>query len=63
MRKSSLLISNVAGPIEQMAWANHPIGGFFFTLSGIPQVNLTPFLFHLLRYTKFGLHQYFINAK
>ncbi|CAJ2671250.1 unnamed protein product [Trifolium pratense] len=37
MRKSSLLISNVAGPIEQMAWANHPIGGFFFTLSGIPQ--------------------------
>lgn len=37
MRKSSLLISNVAGPIEQMAWANHPIGGFLFTLSGIPQ--------------------------
>ncbi|WJX82969.1 hypothetical protein P8452_65667 [Trifolium repens] len=37
MRKSSLLISNVAGPHEQMAWANHPIGGFFFTLSGIPQ--------------------------
>jgi len=45
MRKSSLMISNVAGPIEQMAWANHPIGGFFFTLSGIPQVNLTPFIF------------------
>ncbi|KAI5428642.1 wax ester synthase/diacylglycerol acyltransferase 4 [Lathyrus oleraceus] len=37
MRKSSLLISNVAGPIEQMAWANHPIEGFFFTLAGIPQ--------------------------
>ncbi|KAK2361978.1 O-acyltransferase WSD1 [Trifolium repens] len=37
MRKSSLLISNVAGPHEQMAWANHPIGGFFFTLSGIPR--------------------------
>ncbi|XP_058754661.1 wax ester synthase/diacylglycerol acyltransferase 4-like isoform X2 [Vicia villosa] len=37
MRKASLLISNVAGPIEQMAWGSHPIGGFFFTLAGIPQ--------------------------
>ncbi|XP_004492761.1 wax ester synthase/diacylglycerol acyltransferase 4-like [Cicer arietinum] len=37
LRKSSLIISNVVGPIEQMAWANHPIGGFSFTLAGFPQ--------------------------
>ncbi|MED6134041.1 hypothetical protein PIB30_033868 [Stylosanthes scabra] len=37
VRNSSLLISNMVGPIEQMAWANHPIKDFFFTLCGLPQ--------------------------
>ncbi|XLU54486.1 hypothetical protein S245_049134, partial [Arachis hypogaea] len=37
LRNSSLLISNMVGPMEQMALANHPIKDFFFTLCGLPQ--------------------------
>ncbi|KAL1322316.1 wax ester synthase/diacylglycerol acyltransferase 4 [Arachis hypogaea] len=37
LRNSSLLISNMVGPMEQMALANHPIKDLFFTLCGLPQ--------------------------
>uniref|UniRef100_A0A2P2KBA9 Uncharacterized protein n=1 Tax=Rhizophora mucronata TaxID=61149 RepID=A0A2P2KBA9_RHIMU len=41
LRNSSIGISNVVGPIEQMALANHPIKGLYFGVAGSPQVRLT----------------------
>ncbi|XP_061362880.1 wax ester synthase/diacylglycerol acyltransferase 4-like [Gastrolobium bilobum] len=39
---SSIVISNILGPVEQMALANHPIKGLYFTMTGGPQnVNIT----------------------
>ncbi len=35
---SSMAISNIRGPVEQMALANHPISGLYFMSVGIPQV-------------------------
>ncbi|KAL8133303.1 wax ester synthase/diacylglycerol acyltransferase 4-like [Apium graveolens] len=37
MKNSSICISNMIGPVEQMALANHPIQGLYFTASGLPQ--------------------------
>lgn len=38
MKNSSIAISNMIGPVEEMALANHPIQGLYFTASGVPQV-------------------------
>lgn len=37
MKNSSMAISNLIGPVEQMALANHPVSGLYFTASGLPQ--------------------------
>ncbi|KAL5143563.1 O-acyltransferase WSD1 [Glycine soja] len=37
LTKSSAVISNLAGPIQQMALANHPVKGLYFTLAGGPE--------------------------
>ncbi|KAI9093349.1 hypothetical protein K1719_027363 [Acacia pycnantha] len=37
MRNSSLLISNMVGPLDQLAMADLPIKSLYFTLSGVPQ--------------------------
>ncbi|KAJ7974223.1 O-acyltransferase WSD1 [Quillaja saponaria] len=37
LRNSSTAISNLVGPVEQMALANHPIKGFYFTMTGGPE--------------------------
>ncbi|CAA3024470.1 O-acyltransferase WSD1-like isoform X1 [Olea europaea subsp. europaea] len=37
LNNSSLMISNMIGPVEQMALANIPIKGLYFTVPGIPQ--------------------------
>jgi len=37
MKNSSLAMSNLIGPVEQMAVANHPIKGFYFTFVGSPE--------------------------
>ncbi|CAK7322758.1 unnamed protein product [Dovyalis caffra] len=34
---SSMTISNIIGPVEQMALANHPIKGLYFMVVGVPQ--------------------------
>ncbi|KAI9086828.1 hypothetical protein K1719_031422 [Acacia pycnantha] len=39
---SSVVISSLNGPLEQMALANHPVKGFYFTMTGGPEnVNIT----------------------
>ncbi|XP_039689836.1 O-acyltransferase WSD1 isoform X2 [Medicago truncatula] len=37
MGNSSVVISNLVGPVEKMALANHPINGFYFTMTGGPE--------------------------
>ncbi|KAG4911910.1 hypothetical protein AAZX31_19G040900 [Glycine max] len=37
LRNSSTTISNIIGPVEQMAVANHPIKGFYFMVAGSPE--------------------------
>lgn len=37
MRNTSVLITNMVGPMEQMSIAGHPIRNFYFTLAGSPQ--------------------------
>ncbi|GAV80596.1 WES_acyltransf domain-containing protein/DUF1298 domain-containing protein [Cephalotus follicularis] len=40
LKNSSMTISNVIGPVEEMALDNHPIKGLYFMVVGVPQ-NLT----------------------
>ncbi|KAI9093222.1 hypothetical protein K1719_027236 [Acacia pycnantha] len=37
IRNSSLFISNMVGPLDQLAMADLPIKSLYFTLSGVPQ--------------------------
>ncbi|XP_021811368.1 uncharacterized protein LOC110754590 [Prunus avium] len=37
LKNSSLMISNMIGPAEQMALADHPVRGVYFMVLGIPQ--------------------------
>ncbi|KAL2483332.1 O-acyltransferase (WSD1-like) family protein [Forsythia ovata] len=37
LKNSSLAISNMTGPMEKMALANHPIKGLYFSVVGVPQ--------------------------
>ncbi|KAA8524379.1 hypothetical protein F0562_010802 [Nyssa sinensis] len=37
LKNSSMGITNLIGPVEQMALANHPISGFYFSVVGAPQ--------------------------
>uniref|UniRef100_A0A6N2MQ22 O-acyltransferase WSD1 C-terminal domain-containing protein n=1 Tax=Salix viminalis TaxID=40686 RepID=A0A6N2MQ22_SALVM len=37
MRNTSMGITNVMGPIEQMALASHPVKGLYFVVTGAPQ--------------------------
>ncbi|KAI4305492.1 hypothetical protein L6164_028855 [Bauhinia variegata] len=38
-RNSSAMISNMIGPVEQVALANHLIKGLYFNVPGVPKVN------------------------
>ncbi|KAG5545294.1 hypothetical protein RHGRI_017681 [Rhododendron griersonianum] len=42
LKNSSMAMSNLIGPAEQMALANHPIKGFYFTvIGGPPSIGIT----------------------
>ncbi|KAK7281743.1 hypothetical protein RIF29_09990 [Crotalaria pallida] len=42
LENSSVVLSNLVGPVEQMALGNHPISGLYFTMTGLPEnVNIT----------------------
>ncbi|KAI9093302.1 hypothetical protein K1719_027316 [Acacia pycnantha] len=36
-RNTSAAVSNIVGPVDQMAFQNYPIKSFYFTASGLPQ--------------------------
>ena len=38
LKDSSVALSNLIGPVEQMALQNHPVKGFYFTVAGVPVV-------------------------
>ncbi|XP_059660916.1 wax ester synthase/diacylglycerol acyltransferase 4-like [Cornus florida] len=37
LKNSSMTLSNMIGPVEQMVLANHPVRGFYFMVVGVPQ--------------------------
>ncbi|KAJ0111186.1 O-acyltransferase WSD1-like isoform X1 [Pistacia vera] len=37
LRNSSMTVSNLIGPVEEMALANHPVKGLYFMVVGVPQ--------------------------
>nr|KYP69302.1 O-acyltransferase WSD1 [Cajanus cajan] len=37
LSKSSVVISNLVGPVQQMSLVNHPVKGLYFTLAGGPE--------------------------
>ncbi|KAL5793757.1 hypothetical protein ACOSP7_002351 [Xanthoceras sorbifolium] len=37
IEKSSMAITNMVGPVEQVALANHPVVGIYFVVAGAPQ--------------------------
>ncbi|KAK2434722.1 O-acyltransferase WSD1 [Trifolium repens] len=37
LRNSSVVMSNLIGPVEPMALANHPVKGLYFIMSGAPE--------------------------
>ena len=39
LKNSSMCISNMIGPVEQMALAKHPVQGLYFAASGLPKVH------------------------
>ncbi|MED6172970.1 hypothetical protein PIB30_054923 [Stylosanthes scabra] len=42
LENSSVVVSNLMGPVEKMALANHPVNGLYFTMTGLPEnVNIT----------------------
>ncbi|KAL1338814.1 hypothetical protein HN51_033397 [Arachis hypogaea] len=47
IENSSVSISNVVGPVEQVAFANHPIKGFYFMSIGVPQSVLVTILSYM----------------
>ena len=38
MSNSSMGITNLIGPLEQMTLDDHPISGLYFAVAGVPQV-------------------------
>lgn len=51
LKNTSMGITNVMGPMEQMALANHPVKGLYFVVTGAPQVNIIQF--HKMNFYKF----------
>ncbi|BAT90117.1 hypothetical protein VIGAN_06129600 [Vigna angularis var. angularis] len=37
LRNSSVVVSNLIGPVEPMVLANHPVKGLYFTMTGGPE--------------------------
>ncbi|KAI5652553.1 hypothetical protein M9H77_29740 [Catharanthus roseus] len=37
LKNSTMAISNLIGPVEKLALANHPVKGMYFTVAGAPQ--------------------------
>lgn len=52
LRNSSTTISNIIGPVEQMALDNHPVKGLYFMVVGPPEV------YHCLHSIFFILNDY-----
>ncbi|KAF7849743.1 hypothetical protein BT93_L0334 [Corymbia citriodora subsp. variegata] len=63
-RNSSMIISNVPGPMEKLSLANHPIKGIYFTVAGSPvslQVTMISYAGNLR--VVVGAKQGFINSE
>lgn len=43
LKNSSMAITNLIGPVEQMSLADHPVKGIYFAVAGAPQ-EIPPFV-------------------
>ncbi|KAE9619913.1 hypothetical protein Lal_00040401 [Lupinus albus] len=64
LRNSSTTMSNIIGPVEQMALANHPVKGLYFMVVGPPQ-SLTITIMSYMGKLKiaFGMEKGFIDKQ
>ncbi|KAK7290888.1 hypothetical protein RIF29_05654 [Crotalaria pallida] len=62
LNNSSLSISHMVGPVEKVAWTNHPIKGFYFMTVGLSQ-SLTVTITSYMGYLRlgFGVEKGFID--
>ncbi|OIV90156.1 hypothetical protein TanjilG_01610 [Lupinus angustifolius] len=64
LRNSSTTISNIIGPIEQMALANHPVKGLYFMVVGPPEsLTITIMSYMGKLRIAFGMEKGFINKE
>lgn len=47
VRNASMTISNMIGPLQQVALGNYPISGLYFTVAGFPEVKKIIIVFHI----------------
>ncbi|WJX65878.1 hypothetical protein P8452_50492 [Trifolium repens] len=64
LRNSSTTISNIIGPVEQMALANHPVKGLYFMVVGPPEsLTITIMSYMGKLRIAFGLEKDFIDKQ
>lgn len=60
LKHTSMGMTNLIGPIEEMSLADHPIKGWYFVVAGTPQVPTTFFFLQFFGMRSF-LHPTNIN--
>ncbi|XP_077252272.1 wax ester synthase/diacylglycerol acyltransferase 4-like [Tasmannia lanceolata] len=64
LRNTSMTISNLVGPMEQMGIANHPCKGLYFMMCGVPQsLTITLISYNGTLRMALGMEKGFINPK
>ncbi|XP_030533937.1 wax ester synthase/diacylglycerol acyltransferase 4-like [Rhodamnia argentea] len=64
MSNSSMVISNVMGPMEKLSLCNHPVKGMYFTVAGTPEsLGLTIFSYAGNLRVAVGAEQGFIDSE
>ncbi|KAM7503441.1 hypothetical protein LguiB_002345 [Lonicera macranthoides] len=63
IKNSSMGISNLIGPVEQMAMANHPVQGLYFCVTGPPQSLTTSVISYMEKmWICLGMEKGFIDS-
>ncbi|KAK3414676.1 hypothetical protein EUGRSUZ_H00010 [Eucalyptus grandis] len=64
LRNSSMVISNVMGPVEKLSLANHPVKGMYYTVAGTPEsLRITIFSYAGNLRVAVGAEQGFIDSE
>ncbi|CAJ1978917.1 unnamed protein product [Sphenostylis stenocarpa] len=64
LRNSSVVVSNLIGPVEPMVLANHPVKGLYFTMTGGPEsINIAVMSYTTTLRITMKTHKGFIDEK